>query len=172
MMIKLLIIVLVSLFTTFAVAEVYQTNTDFIKEVFEHKTPKPKVLWITKQLKSQASEILGNKPRQLRIRYWGKENKTAWILDEIGKEKPITFGVVIEADKIKQFKVLSFRESRGWEIVQPFYTDQFTHSLLKDNLKLDKTIDGISGATLSVRASQKMARMALLFHQKTPFGKN
>ncbi len=32
---------------------------------------------------------------------------------------------------------------------------------------LDRHIDGISGATLSVNAMKKMARLALLLHQET-----
>ena len=38
---------------------------------------------------------------------------------------------------------------------------------LTDDLDLDKPIDGISGATLSVRALNKTARMALFFDQHT-----
>ena len=40
----------------------------------------------------------------------------AWILEEIGKSKPITMGFVVNAGAIEITRVLVFRESRGWEI--------------------------------------------------------
>ncbi len=62
--------------------------------------------------------------------------------------------------------VLVFRESRGWEVRHDFFTDQFKQAGLKDNHQLDKTIDNISGATLSVRAVRKLAQIALLLDQQ------
>ncbi|MEO1898962.1 MAG: FMN-binding protein, partial [Methylococcales bacterium] len=60
-------------------------------------------------------------------------------------------------------KVLAFRESRGWEVKHDFFTDQFKQNTLDSHLKLTQAIDGISGATLSVRALTKTARLALFF---------
>ena len=88
------------------------------------------------------------------------------ILDEIGKEKPITVGVIVETGKIQQLKVLSFRESRGWEVKHAFFTRQFDNIGINDKQQLDKPIDGISGATLSVRALKKIARIALYLEQQ------
>lgn len=102
----------------------------------------------------------------MRTRYWKKGNKSVWILEEIGKTKPITVGVVIDNNKISQLKVLAFRESRGWEVKHDFFTKQFKGSQLDDDLRLSQHIDGISGATLSVRALDKIARLALFFNQQ------
>jgi len=148
---------------------VYQTNQDFLSEVFNAEVPKVKSLWLTKKIKPQVKQIMGEKPSQLRVRYWGRDKKTAWILEEVGKEKLITIGLVVENNRLSHFKVLAFRESRGWEIRQPFFTEQFIDVGIDDNLQLSKNIDGISGATLSVRAARKLAQLALLFHQKTQF---
>ena len=68
-------------------------------------------------MRTAASNILGHAPAMLRMRYWQAGAKTAWIIDEIGKELPITFGVVVENDAIQVLRVLQFRESRGWEII-------------------------------------------------------
>lgn len=73
---------------------------------------------------------------------------------------------MINDNKIESIKVLAFRESRGWEVRHPFFTDQFSDAALKENKQLDKHIDGISGATLSVKAMTKMARLALFLHQE------
>lgn len=86
-----------------------------------------------------------------------------WIINEIGKTKPITVAIIIKNKKITRLKVLAFRESRGWEVKHSFFTDQFKQNSLNPNLSLSKPIDGISGATLSVRALTKTAQLALFF---------
>ena len=144
---------------------VYQEPADFINEVFDKNPPKAEVLWLNKALKQQIVEILDHKYKGLRVRYWQKEKRSAWVLDEIGKEKQITAGIVISNGQIEQVKVLVFRESRGWEVRHDFFTEQFKQAALKDDNRLDKSIDNISGATLSVRAVKKLARIALLLDQ-------
>jgi hypothetical protein len=145
---------------------VYQEPADFINEVFDGKPPKADVLWLSKELKQQIVEILDHKYKGLRVRYWQIENRSAWVLEEIGKEKQITAGIVVNTGKIEQVKVLVFRESRGWEVRHDFFTDQFRQASLKQDNRLDKNIDNISGATLSVRAIKKLARIALLLDQQ------
>ncbi len=83
-------------------------------------------------------------------------------MEEIGKERPITTGIVIDQDKIELVRILIFRESRGWEVRYPFFTDQFKEVRLINKNMLDTPIDGISGATLSVNAVTKLARLALM----------
>jgi hypothetical protein len=141
---------------------VYQEPDDFIKEVFNGSPPKPDVIWLDKALKEQVESILAHAYKGLRIRYWASDDKTAWILEEIGKEKPITTGFVIQKGQIQRVKVLVFRESRGWEVRHKFFTDQFNEAKLVTDHQLDTSIDNISGATLSVRAVTKLARIALL----------
>ncbi len=141
---------------------VYQEPADFINQVFDNKPPKADVLWLDKEVKQQIVNILDHKYKGLRIRYWQQDKKTAWVLEETGKEKLITTGIVINNDQIELVKVLVFRESRGWEVRHDFFTDQFKQAKLKDRHQLDKTIDNISGATLSVRAVRKLATIALL----------
>lgn len=145
---------------------VYQEPDDFINGVFDNNPPKAEVLWLNKDLKKQIEEILDHNYKGLRVRYWRKQKKSAWVLDEIGKEKLITAGFVINDKQIEQVKVLVFRESRGWEVRHDFFTDQFKSVALKEDQQLDKTIDNISGATLSVRAVRKLAHIALLFDQQ------
>ncbi|MFA7386537.1 MAG: FMN-binding protein [Thiohalobacteraceae bacterium] len=70
------------------------------------------------------------------------------------------------ADKIQLVRVLAFRESRGWEVRHSFFTDQFKRVGLTSEGTLDGRIDGISGATLSVRVLTKLARLALVLHQR------
>jgi len=148
---------------------VYQEPSAFINEVFSDEPPSVKKLWLTGDRKKIATEILGHRPNSLRTRYWGKANRTAWILEEIGKEKPITVGIVVNNNRIERVKVLIFLESRGWEVRHDFFTKQFKDIQLQENKQLNKHIDGISGATLSVRALKKLSRLALYLHMQTAF---
>lgn len=142
----------------------YQTADAFLSNAFQNKTPPPSTVWINKEKKAVIEKILQHSSHLIRVRYWKKEQTTAWILNEVGKEKPITVGVIINDNKIQQLKVLAFRESRGWEVKHDFFTRQFKLASLdkeSNEQQLNTSIDGISGATLSVRALKKIARIAL-----------
>ena len=153
----------------FATAEeVYLQPEDFVSEAFDQNPPPPAALWLDATLKEQAARILDHPYRSIRVRYWARADRSAWILEEIGKVKPITIGFVGEDDRIQTAKVLIYRESIGWEIRHPFFTDQFNQVGMDDQLKLDRTIDGISGATMSVSAMEKLSRLALLFARNLP----
>ncbi len=145
---------------------VYQTETAFLQEVFAGDVPKSRVIWLKGEVRSKITQILGHPYPGLRIRYWAHSQRSAWILEEIGKTQPITFGIVINKGEVERAKVLAFRESRGDEIRYPAFTRQFISTKLQDNT-LDKQIDGISGATLSVRAITRMVTLALYLHTLT-----
>ncbi|HHJ20461.1 MAG TPA: FMN-binding protein [Gammaproteobacteria bacterium] len=140
---------------------VYQTPKAFLQEAFPDGTPRPEIIWLSGERKAQVEKILGHPYSKLRVKYWKKGQHSAWILDEIGKEKPITTGFVIDGDKITTMHVLIFRESRGWEVKYPFFTRQFKGVMLDDHAQLDRGIDGVTGATLSVNAITRLSRMAL-----------
>ncbi len=141
---------------------VYQEPDDFLRETFAGEPPSVKALWITPELREEVAGILGHPPNAMRIRYWADGGRTAWIVEEIGKEKPITTGIVVNGGSIERVKVLIFRESRGWEVRHDFFTAQFDGATLNGHKELDRPIDGISGATMSVSAVTRLARMVLL----------
>ena len=145
---------------------VYQEPEAFIADVFGTDIPKPDVIWPDATLKQSLADILGHAYASLRIRYWRRDSTTAWVLDEIGKEQPITTGIVVTDGKIERVRILVFRESRGWEVRHTFFTEQFDHARLQPNLELDRHIDNISGATLSVNAVTRLVRIALLLDQR------
>ncbi len=141
----------------------YMEPEEFLTKTFSGNTPSPEKLWITKDLTRDINEIMGHDLGVVRLRYWDDKQKRAWILEEIGRDKPITVGLVTADNAIQDVKVLVFRESRGWEVKYPFFTDQFNQVQLNNEKELNKHIDGISGATLSVNALRKLARLALYF---------
>ncbi len=145
---------------------VYQSPANFLHDAFAGNVPKPALIWLTGDIRKAATQILQHKPSSLRVRYWARALRSAWVLEEMGKEQPITIGIVINKGQIERLRVLIFRESRGDEVHHDFFTRQFYKATLKPNLQLSNSIDGISGATLSVRALRKLARLALYLDQQ------
>jgi FMN-binding domain len=143
-------------------AEVYQTPEAFVAEVFG-TVPAPRVLWLTREVQAGAAAILDHPAANLRQRYWSDGAKSVWILEEIGKEELITAGFVIARGRIDHARVLAYRESRGQEVRDPAFLEQFAGAGLAKGDRLDRGIDGISGATLSVHAMERMSRLALYF---------
>ncbi|PCH61729.1 MAG: FMN-binding protein [SAR86 cluster bacterium] len=139
----------------------------FLNRVFSGAVPDSDTVWLTGELRDQVEDILGHKPGFMRLRYWGDATRSAWVVDEIGKLEPITIGVVVKANQIEEVQVLEFRESRGWEIKHDFFTRQFTGVAIEASHKLNQRIDGISGATLSVKAMKNVSRMVLLLVQNS-----
>ena len=144
-------------------AGVYQQPEHYVAEVFE-RPPSVEALWPSPELRQQLKQVLGHAP-SLRFRYWGANGKTVWILDEIGKDRPITAGFVVNQGRLEDVRVLVFRESRGWEIKHGFFTRQFADLWLSTGDRLSGPIDNITGATLSVKAMTRMATAALLLHE-------
>ncbi len=140
---------------------VYQTPESFVAASFSGNVPKTKIIWLTGKRKETTMRILGHRYHKLRIRYWQEKMRTVWILEETGKKQFITTGVIVDHGTLTQLKILVFRESRGSEIHYPFFTDQFKGMNLEQTQHIDRHIDGISGATLSVRAMKKLATLAL-----------
>lgn len=145
-------------------AEQYLSQEEFLAQAFSGAEYTKNKLWLTSAIKEKAKEILRHDYAGLRVSYWKSGNATAWIIDEIGKERPITIGVAVRDQQISQVSILEFRESRGWEVRYPFFTEQFEGVQLTDEHTLNKMIDGVTGATLSVRAVKKVAALALYLH--------
>ena len=142
----------------------FEAQTQFVERTFDGEVPESETLWLTKDIRKDVNKIMGHKNfKGLRVRFNRKGDHTVWILEEIGKYKPITVGISIRAREIEKLQVLAYRESHGWEVKQDFFTRQFIGARLSKKWRLDEDVDGISGATLSVRALKKLARLALYF---------
>jgi len=144
-------------------AKEYLSKKEFLQLAFQQtEIPAAKTLWLNEELQQKITAILDHPYPKLRIRYWQQAQQSVWILEEIGKEKPITFGVSINNNQVSVIRVLAFRESRGYEIRYQAFTQQFDNIGLTAEGKLDQTIDGITGATMSVNAMKKITRIALM----------
>ena len=144
-------------------ASVYETQPEFLDRAFSGSPPEPAMLWLSGDRKSGVRQLLGHDYPALRLRYWCRDRRSAWVLEEIGKDLPITVGIIIDRCTIRDLRVLTYRESRGGEVATPAFTDQFIDASLAGG-KLNVPIDGISGATLSVQALTKLAAVALFLN--------
>ena len=143
----------------------YLETADYLRAAFPDGEPTPNTLWVTSEIRQSAEDTLGHGIASLRVRYWHRDRRTAWILDQIGKEQPITVGVVVEDNAASMVRVLEFRESRGWEVRYAFFTDQYNDVRLDARNQIDRQIDSITGATLSVNAVTRVVRLALFLYR-------
>ena len=149
----------------FAEEKTYEKPSAFLTRHFG-EVPKTRVLVLTSAQQAGLKKILGHEHEQKSIRYWQNQGKAAWILSELGKTEPITAGFVIKDGAIVETKVLIYRESHGWEVSRPFFTKQFVGARLNGDQRMSREIDGIVGATLSVRALTKLSAAALYLSQQ------
>lgn len=143
----------------FAAETVHQQPADFLDEFVPGCTQK--ALWLKAEQKSEIERLVDHPYPGVRARYCLKDGKTAWILDEIGKTEPITSGIVVDQGQVERVRVLVFRESRGGEVHRSAFTRQYENASLDEKNRLDRRIDGITGATLSVWALNRQVKLAL-----------
>jgi hypothetical protein len=142
-------------------AQTFQEPDAFLKAAFPNNVPEPALLTVTPEMQRDIGRILRHSYRAQRLRYWREGARTVWILEEIGRYRPITVGFVVSEGAIDTVRVLIYRESHGWEVRHDFFTNQFKGLTLDEQSNLSGRIDGISGATLSVNALRNLARLAL-----------
>ena len=144
----------------FAAEIIHQSPQDFLDE----RLPgcQQAVMWLKADTKAELEALLDRPYPGVRVRYCTSEGKTAWVLDEIGKTEPITTGIVVNQGQVEHVRVLVFRESRGGEVHREVFTDQYREAGLDGKNRLDRHVDGITGATMSVSAVSRQVRLALL----------
>ena len=168
---RLFSLVFVAVFTTattsgLSAQEIYQSPRDFLTEAFDDNVPLMRSLVVNAEIRNEAARILRHGYGVERVNYWSEGKRTIWILEEIGRYRPITVVLIVSNGKIETLRVLIFRESHGWEVRHAFFTDQFKGLSLDAGNDLTASVDGISGATLSVNALRNLARLALYFDRQ------
>ncbi len=162
-MTKYIIIIFITLtIQNTAFSKVSEEENTFLNKVFQDNIPKKQRFILIGENKNKIKEIMGEKYKKRLFSFWQKDKDKVWILNSIGKYKPITAGFVTSNCKIKSSHVIVYREQHGYEIKYPSFLLQFTEGELNSNMKLDFNVDNISGATLSVNSMKRMAQAALL----------
>jgi FMN-binding domain len=90
-----------------------------------------------------------------------------FIVDEVvGKHEFITYAVGLNAHgSVKQIEVMDYRETYGGEIRNENWRAQFVGKTSQSELKLDRDIKNISGATLSCRHITDGVKRLLAFYE-------
>jgi len=122
---------------------------------------------LTPESAKQLEETLGKRVKEQEYTFFiGMEQDEpvgyGMILDMIGKERPITFLVVINPDgTVRAVEVLVYRESQGFEIRSARFMRQFEGKTIRAPLRPGRDIDIITGATLSSRSTAYVVKKAL-----------
>lgn len=159
-------LVLCSVFTTVTLAGATPPAESFVAAQFTN-APVVSTLVLTGEVATAVQGIMGYPYPQGEIAYWQTEGRTVWILEGRGRTHTFTAGFVVRDGKLEKTEVLDYRESRGRQIRSRSFTRQFEGALLTEDRQLNRRIDGITGATISVKAMQAMARMALFLDQRS-----
>ena len=149
------------LFANYSSAKLSEAEEVFLNKVFKNDVPKKQRYILKGENKDKVKSIMGSKYKKRLFSYWKNDKNTIWILNSIGKYKPITAGFIIGECKIQNASVLTYREQHGYEIKYQSFLSRFDN-MQSSNNKLSKKVDNISGATLSVNSMKRMAKLALL----------
>lgn len=114
------------------------------------------VLKITPAMNARIRGIMGHGIGRA-VRYRRSGGRTIWVLNRIGKVKPITAQFVVSGGRIANARVLVYRESHGHEIKRSSYLARLRSTCNTPN---------ISGATLSVNSMKRMCRLAKYLHSQ------
>ena len=146
----------------FELYKTFQTPEAFLAEVFNGSAPPPKTLNLSQSDQNRIAAVFGRRFPQTRVRYWQQGERSAWIFDDIGKEGyvPTTCGFVISNGQIEHLRVLIYRESRGEQVGEASFLNQIRGASASGS-GLSQSVDNISGATLSVKMMERMARTAI-----------
>ena len=89
-----------------------------------------------------------------------------FIVDEVvGKHEFITYAIGLNANgSVKQIEVMDYRETYGGEIRNENWRAQFVGKTSQSQLKLDRDIKNVSGATLSCRHITDGVKRLLAFY--------
>lgn len=132
-------------------------QTAYAKDTYQY-------YWLTKEKKAEIKTLFKLNYLPIRFKYKKNDKGSEWILKEYGKEQLIDFKIRVRNKAIESIDVIEYREPYGGEISQSRFRAQFVGVVLhpvKQTFKLSKHIDGISGATISVHSTERVAKLAL-----------
>ena len=123
---------------------------------------------IQKKIKRNIQNQIKQKFYRNQIYYWviniNGIQHYALLDNTIGKTMPITFLVIFnENQEVVHSKIIKYREGYGGEISGKKWLEQFVGMQNDSLFKFGKEIDGITGATISVKSFTKgISKLSLL----------
>tara|TARA_X000001036_G_C20639390_1_gene790535 strand:+ start:1136 stop:1663 length:528 start_codon:yes stop_codon:yes gene_type:complete len=128
------------------------------------------ILNLDKQIKKKIENQVKQKFYKDKLYYWtisqGDTTIAYAFLDNvIGKSMPITYMVILNIEgNIINSNVIKYREAYGSEVGNKGWLKQFINFNNNSDYDIGKNIDGISGATISVKSMSKgMQKITTLY---------
>ena len=119
------------------------------------------ILKLDKQMKKEVENQVKQKFYRDKLYYWtiSQDDTTiayAFLDNVIGKSMPITFLVILNVNgNIINTNVIKYREAYGGEVGNKGWLRQFLNRDNNSSYNIGGNIDGISGATISVKSMSK-----------------
>ena len=119
------------------------------------------ILKLDKQMKKEVENQVKQKFYRDKLYYWtiSQDDTTiayAFLDNVIGKSMPITFLVILNINgNIINTNVIKYREAYGGEVGNKGWLRQFLYRDNNSSYNIGKDINGISGATISVKSMSK-----------------
>ena len=150
-----------------AFAVQYLTVDQAQKEIFPGKSFTTASVKLTSEQRKAIEKMSGVRVLHDEQQVWQVSGGGWFILDEVvGKHEFITYGVGLNADgSVKQIEIMDYRETYGGEIRTASWRAQFVGKTGKAQLKLNRDIKNISGATLSCRHITDGVKRLLAFYE-------
>ena len=98
-----------------------EAEKKFLNKIFKNNIPKKQRIIVKGANKDKIKIIMGNKYKKRLFSYWENDSEQVWILNSIGKYKPITAAFTVKECKINSAHVLIYREQHGYEIKYPSF---------------------------------------------------
>ena len=150
--------------STFAVQ--YLTVDQAQRAIFPGKSLTPAPVKLTPTQHKAIEQASGVRVLRDEQQVWRVSGGGWFIVDEVvGKHEFITYAVGLNADgSVKRIEVMDYRETYGGEIRNENWRTQFVGKTSQSQLRLDKDIKNISGATLSCRhITDEVKRLLALY---------
>ncbi len=149
--------------------EIYYSPEEAAKLMFpDSDTIRPETLQLTPNQKAIIEERIGWKFPETSFDVFigetkGKVDGYAIVQNTIGKHRPITYMVGVNAEgECMNFEVLVYREARGNEIATKRFNYQYQGKDVRDPIRINRDIINISGATMSVRSASAGVKRTLV----------
>lgn len=150
-------------------AEAVVSQQEALAQAFPGAEIRRRTVTLTREQLAEASRLAGESiPNAVVFVYdaWrGAERVgTAYFDAHRVRTLPQTLMLVVEPDgRLRSIQVLAFREPPQYKASADWLA-QFTGRALDDELQIRRGIQGITGATLTARATARAARRALAIH--------
>jgi thiamine biosynthesis lipoprotein len=149
-------------------AVVYLSREEALRTVMpEAEGFKDESVSLTDAQRQRLALLINGRASETEVTFWvgtrgGRVVGYATVLNVIGKEQPITFMVAVSPDGTAiGVQVMTYRESQGSEIRSKRFLEQFAGKMLTAPLKVGRDVHGISGASLSSRATAYAVKKGL-----------